>query len=289
MAYATVDGLSISYEIVGSGDGQAWAVTPGGRYSKDTPGIRELATALAEGTGGRALIWDRPNTGASDVCFTGESESQMQADALGGLIRQLGLGPTVIAGGSGGSRVSMLTAARHRDIAAGLAIWWISGGVYGLMSLGVHYCSGSFVAAWNGGMEAVAALPEWAEVIEGNPGNRQRILDQDRQTFMAALERWMAVYCPDDTALVPGLSDEEAAKLDLPTLVLRSGESDIHHRRETSEKIAAALPNAVLREPPWGDTEWADRHTPEAVKEGLFARWPLLAPQLLDWYRKTKI
>ncbi|OHV39319.1 MULTISPECIES: alpha/beta fold hydrolase [Pseudofrankia] len=287
MAYATVDGLSISYEIVGSGDGQAWAITPGGRYSKDTPGIRELATALAEGTGGRALIWDRPNTGASDVCFTGESESQMQADALGGLIRQLGLGQTIIAGGSGGSRVSMLTAARHRDIAAGLAIWWISGGIYGLMSLGVHYCSGSFVAAWNGGMEAVAALPEWAEVIEANPGNRQRILDQDRQTFMATLERWMAVYCPDDKALVPGLSDAEAAKLDLPTLVLRSGASDIHHRRETSEKIAAALPNALLREPPWGDTEWADRHTPEAAKEGLFARWPLLAPSLLEWWREA--
>jgi pimeloyl-ACP methyl ester carboxylesterase len=285
MAYATVDGLSISYEVIGSGDGQAWAITPGGRYSKDTPGIRQLAAALAEGTGGKALIWDRPNTGASDVCFTGESESQMQADALGGLIRQLDLGPTIIAGGSGGSRVAMLTAARHRDLAAGLAIWWISGGIYGLMSLGVHYCSGSFVTAWNGTMEDVAALPEWAEVIAASPGNRQRILDQDRAAFLATMERWMAVYCPTD-ALVPGLSDDEGAKLDLPTLVFRSGASDIHHRRETSEKIAAALPNSVLSEPPWPDTEWADRHTPEATKEGLFLRWPLLAPQLLDWWRE---
>src|SRR5262245_2013590 len=115
MAHATVDGLLISYELIGSGDGQSWAITPGGRFSKDTPGIRELAAALAEGSGGRALIWDRPNTGASDVCFTGASESEMQADALGGLIRQLDLGPTIIVGGSGGSRVSMLTAARHRD------------------------------------------------------------------------------------------------------------------------------------------------------------------------------
>ncbi|ADP83495.1 alpha/beta fold hydrolase [Pseudofrankia inefficax] len=284
MAYATVDGLSISYELIGTGDGQAWAITPGGRYSKDTPGIRELAAALAEGTGGKALIWDRPNTGASDVCFTGESESQMQADALGGLIRRLDLGPTIIAGGSGGSRVSMLTAARHRDLSAGLAIWWISGGVFGLMSIGVHYGSGSFRAAWDDGMPAVAALPEWAEVIERNEGNRQRILDQDRATFLETMERWMAVYCVDDEALVPGLSDDEAAKLDLPTLVFRSGVSDMHHRRETSEKIAAALPNAVLREPPWSDTEWADRHTPEAAKEGLFAHWPLLAPDLLSWW-----
>jgi pimeloyl-ACP methyl ester carboxylesterase len=286
MALATVDGLSISYELIGSGDGQTWAITPGGRYSKDTPGIRELAAALAEGTGGRALIWDRPNTGASDVSFDGESESQMQADALAGLIRHLDLGPTIIIGGSGGSRVSMLTAARHRDLAAGLAIWWISGGVYGLMSIGLHYGAGSFNAAWTGGMEAVAALPEWAEVTERRPSNRQRILDQDRETFLATMERWMAVYCVTDDTLVPGLSDEEAAKLDQPTLVFRSGASDIHHRRETSEKIAAALPNAILREPPWPDTEWADRHTAEAVQEGLFARWPLLAPDLLAWWRE---
>jgi pimeloyl-ACP methyl ester carboxylesterase len=286
MARATVDGLSISYELIDAGGGQAWAITPGGRYGKDTPGIRELATALAEGTGGRALIWDRPNTGASDVCFTGDSESAMQADALGGLIRHLGLGRTVVIGGSGGSRVSMLTAARHRDLAAGLAVWWISGGVFGLMSIGLHYGSGSFNAAWKGGMAAVAALPEWAECVERNPANRQRILDQDRAAFLATMERWMAVYCGTD-ALVPGLADAEAARLDLPALVFRSGASDIHHRRETSEKIAAALPNAVLREPPWPDTEWADRHTPEALREGLFARWPLLAPDLLAWWRET--
>jgi pimeloyl-ACP methyl ester carboxylesterase len=287
MARAAVDGLSISYELVGAGGGQAWAITPGGRYGKDTPGIRELAGALAAGTGGRALIWDRPNTGASDVCFTGDSESAMQADALAGLIRHLGLGPTVITGGSGGSRVSMLTAARHRDLAAGLAVWWISGGVFGLMSIGLHYGSGSFTAAWKRGMAAVAALPEWAECVERNPANRQRILDQDRATFLATMERWMAVYCAAGEALVPGLSDAEAARLDLPALVFRSGASDLHHRRETSEKIAAALPNAVLREPPWPDTEWADRHTPEALQEGLFARWPLLAPDLLSWWRET--
>ena len=51
------------------------------------------------------LIWDRPNCGASDVCFTGESESTMQADTLAALITHLDLGPTVITGGSGGARV----------------------------------------------------------------------------------------------------------------------------------------------------------------------------------------
>ena len=285
MSRATVNGLSISYEIIG--EGQPWVITPGGRYSKDTPGIRELATALAQ-EGKRVLIWDRPNTGESDVCFEGPSESEMQADVMAGLLRQLDMAPAVIAGGSGGSRVSLLTAARHRDVAAGLAVWWISGGVFGLMSIGLHYGGGSFNAAWHGGMEAVAALPEWQEVIERNPANRQRILDQDREKFLETMERWMAVYCPRDDELVPGLPNDVARQLDIPALVFRSGRSDAHHRRETSEQVASLLPKAVLREPPWGDTEWNDRHTPQAQAEGgLFARWPLLAPPLLEWAREA--
>src|SRR3954449_10394942 len=113
MPRTEVDGVSIAYEVVGQG--RPWVLTPGGRYSKDYPGVRELAVALAE-RGNRVLIWDRPNCGASDVCFTGSSESAMQADTLAELLRQLDLAPAVIAGGSGGSRVSLLTAARHREV-----------------------------------------------------------------------------------------------------------------------------------------------------------------------------
>ena len=282
MAAATVNGLSIGYEVIG--EGRPWALTPGGRDSKDTPGVRELATALAE-RGNRVLIWDRPNTGESDVCFDGESESAMQADVLAGLLAQLDMAPAVIAGGSGGSRISLLTAARHPEVAAGLAVWWISGGVVGLIGLGTHYCSGSIRAAWTGGMEAVVALPDWAEVLERNPGNRQRFLDQDPKEFVAIFERWMAAYCPCGDELVPGLKDEDARALDLPALVFRSGASDLNHRRETSEQVAELLPRARLVEPPWGDTEWQERQAARSAGEapGLFVRWPLLAPILHDW------
>jgi pimeloyl-ACP methyl ester carboxylesterase len=200
------------------------------------------------------------------------------------LLRHLDMTPAVIIGGSGGARVSLLAAARHRDTLAGLAMWWISGGIYGLMTLGVHYCGENLLAAWTNGMEAVAALPEWAESIERNPSNRQRILDQDRQEFIATMERWMAVYCPSDDEIVPGLSVADASGFDVPTLVFRSGESDPHHTRATSEHIAQVLANARLVEPPWGDREWLDRGVARAERgEGLFARWPLLAPTLLDW------
>src|SRR4051812_32648486 len=99
MATATIDGITLAYDVIGD-RGRPWTVTPGGRFSKDDPGIREFATDLAE-RGNRVVIWDRPNCGESDLCFDGSSESAMQADALAGLLRQLDLGPAVITGGSG--------------------------------------------------------------------------------------------------------------------------------------------------------------------------------------------
>ena len=85
MAVADVNGLEISYEIIGDGE-QTWALTPGGRFSKDYGGVRELAQGLAA-TGRRVLIWDRPNCGASSVSFQGSTESSLQADTLAALVR----------------------------------------------------------------------------------------------------------------------------------------------------------------------------------------------------------
>ena len=281
MPTAIVNGRSIAYDLIG--EGRPWVITPGGRFSKDYGGVRELAQALAE-QGNQVLVWDRPNTGESDVCFDGTSESEMQADTLAGLLRQLDLAPAVIAGGSGGSRVSLLTAARHPDVASALAVWWISGGVLGLIGLGFHYCSDSIRSAWNGGMEAVVELPEWQEVLERNPANRDRMLAMDPGTFIDTMERWMLVYCPCGDEVVPGLSSQDAAELKVPALVFRSGASDVNHPRATSEAVAVALPNVRLVEPPWGDREWLDRQAARAKDgEALFARWPLLAPQLLEW------
>ncbi len=272
--------LDVAYDIIG--EGQPWVITPGGRFSKDYGGVREMAEALAE-RGRKVLIYDRLNCGESAVCFSGPSESAMQADSLAGLLRQLDFGPTVIAGGSGGARISLLTAARHPDVASGVAVWWISGGPFGNMTLGPHYCGGSIAASWNGTMADVADLPEWEEVVTRNPRNRERFLAYDRDEFRSTMERWMHAYCACGDPLVPGLSDEEAAAMALPVLVFRSGVSDMYHTRATSERLAAELPNARLVEPPWGDREWIERQEATADGGALFERWRLLAPQLVDW------
>ena len=282
MATVKIEDGTISYEIIGDG-GQPWVLTPGGRFSKDTLGLKQLAEALAA-QGKQVLIWDRPNTGASDVVFTGTSESEMQADRLAGLLQTLDLGPAVIFGGSGGSRISLLTAARHPEVAAGLAMVWMSGGTYGLMGLAMVYCGESIRVAWRGGMEAVVELPEWSEVLERNPANRERFLSLDPRAFIETLERWMQAYCVGPNELVPGLSDDQYPKVTVPTLIFRSGVSDPHHTRATSECLHELMVGSRLVEPPWGDDEWNQRS--DAARSGtgfLFERWPLLAPQLLEF------
>jgi pimeloyl-ACP methyl ester carboxylesterase len=282
MPVARINDLEIAYDIIGTGD-QHWAITPGGRFSKDYGGVRELAEDLAD-TGRTVLIWDRPNCGASSVAFTGSSESALQADTLAELIRQLDFGPAVIAGGSGGSRVSLLTVARNPDIAKGLAMWWISGGIFGLMALGWHYCGWSIDTAWKYDMAKVAELPEWQEVIERNPGNRDRFLAMDRMEFLDTMQRWMAAYAPPAGQTIPGIPNEDIEAISVPTIVFRSGESDPAHPRATSEALAALVPGAALLEPPWGDREWIERGEAAATDgTSLFARWPLLLPQLTEF------
>jgi len=130
----------------------------------------------------------------------------------------------------------------------------------------------------------VVGLPEWAEVLERDPANADRLRALDPREFIAVLERWMAVYCPDPGAVVPGLPDATLATLAVPTLVFRSGASDPYHTRATSEALHARIPGAELVEPPWGDREWIERSDAARAGTGhLFERWPLLAPQLLEF------
>ncbi len=275
-----VNGLGIEYEVVG--EGEPAVITPGGRFSKDTPGVRELAQALARG-GKRVLIWDRPNCGGSDVGFDAESETALNADTLAGLLRALDMAPALVVGGSAGSRVSLHAAVRHPDVVSKLFVLWISGGPIGLASLAVHYCQGSAQAANTGGMEAVAALPEWAEVIRRNPENRARILSQDPARFIETMQRWAAAFFPLPGSPVPGLTVQDFGSLRMPVMVLRSGASDLSHPRRTSEEVHELIPGAVIAEPPWPDNEWLMRQAAAAAGEGLFANWPRLAPQILDF------
>jgi pimeloyl-ACP methyl ester carboxylesterase len=279
MPKVDVGGVGVAYELIGDGK-KAAVITPGGRFSKDTPGVRELALKLAAG-GLRVLIWDRPNCGESDFSFRGRSESILNADALAGLLRRLELAPALLIGGSAGARVSLLAAIRDPGVAERLFLLWISGGAVGLASLAYYYCHDPLAAAAMGGMAAVAALPGWKEPLARNPGNRERLLEQDPSTFIQTMKTWAESFVPAADSPVPGTTAAQLRALEMPTMILRSGESDFHHPRLTSEQVHALIPGSHIAEPPWGDREWLDRLQAQAAGEGLFARWPLLAPQIL--------
>ena len=165
-----INGGNVVYEILGK-EGDFIALTPGGRFSKDIPGLRPLAQALVKG-GYRVLLWDRPNCGKSDVQFYGQSESHMRAETLHALITGLDIGPCIIAGGSGGARDSMLTTMLYPEIVRKLVVWNIVGGVYGSFVLGAHYVVPSILAVRGRGDQRPAARRRVEGTHRREPGQR---------------------------------------------------------------------------------------------------------------------
>lgn len=280
-----VGGINIAYELLGKEGDRPIVLTPGGRFTMDVPGLREMAEELVK-AGNRVLIYDRPNCGYSDASLLGASESEMQAEALTGLIRKLDLGPTVIAGGSGGSRVSMLAAARDPDICSHLALWWISGDPIGLMQLATYYCGEAGSLASVGGMEAVMTATSWAENFSKSEQSREFIKSQDPDKFIEVMQKWAAAYVPSDISPVPGMAPRDFARLTMPVLVYRSGRSDLSHTRATSEWVHRLVPHSSMIDPPWDEEEWNYRSGQTmAGTEGntLFRSWPKLVPGILEF------
>jgi 2-hydroxy-6-oxonona-2,4-dienedioate hydrolase len=280
MARISIAGIQIEYELVGDIGAPAIAITPGGRFTTESPGVPELAAALAAG-GKRVLLWNRPNCGGSDVCFDADSESELCGRTLTALIRELELGSTALAAGSAGSRVSLIAASRDPDIVSHMVLWWISGGIIGLLQLAVYYCGESAIAASKGGMAAVAALPSWQEQIKRNPRNRDIIMAQDPQKFIEQMERWASFYLPPKDSPVPGMSPAHFARLKMPTLIFRNGKSDLSHQRRASEWVHELIPHSRIMEPPWADDEWNHRSGTPTI----FGCWPQLAPAILDFLK----
>jgi pimeloyl-ACP methyl ester carboxylesterase len=287
MAKIDVDGLEIDYELIGPEDGQPLVLTPGGRYPRDTAGVPELGQIFAD-NGYRVVLWDRPGCGASDIAFTATSESVMNCEALVGLVRELGLKNVTLVGGSAGSRICLMAAARMPDNVKKMAIWWISGGPVGLAGLAWFYCGDQIAAASKGGMEAVAELPSWADQIARNPRIRDILLAQDPWDYIDVMQKWGKAFGYSDESPVPGMSEDDFARLTMPILVFRSGRPDMAHTRATSEWVNDLLPNSTFMDPPWREDEWNYVSTfpnDTANRRGRFERWPLIAPPVLEFLK----
>jgi len=284
MARIEIEGVGLEYDLLGPVSGPAVVLTPGGRFSKVTAGVPQLADQLAD-AGLRVLIWDRPNCGASDLHFAGPSESGMQADFLVRLVRELGLARVTLVGGSAGARISLFAAHQAPDIVSGLMLCWISGGLISMMRLGSYYCCEPAEEAALKGMEAVAAMPIWAQQLAANPRNLPYMLAFDRNAFIAQMEHWAAGYIPSADTPVNGIPKADFACMTMPARILRGSPRDLYHPAWVCEEVTALMPNARLIDPPWHIDAFADRMNDG---KGLFSDWPMLAPEVIALVREVQ-
>ncbi|MEU1955197.1 alpha/beta fold hydrolase [Nocardia rhamnosiphila] len=283
MPAVTVNGGKVVYELLGAA-GDLIVLTPGGRYSKDIPGLRPLAEALVAG-GYRVLLWDRPNCGASDIQFFGQTESHMRAETLAGLLAELDTGPVILAGGSGGARDSMLTTMLYPDLVTDLVLWNIVGGVYGTFNLGAYYVLPSLQAVRGLGVEGLPRMREWRERIAENPDNEQRLRSLDPEEFVKLSLRWLNAYVPKPGQTIPGVDDEMFERIRVPTLIIRGGAHDLDHPKRTSLEVSCLIEGSTLIDPPWPEDAWErameDRAQGRVQQYNMFDTWVLAAPQIL--------
>lgn len=280
-----INGGNVVYEILGE-TGDYIALTPGGRYSKDIEGLRPLAEELVKG-GYRVLLWDRPNCGKSDLQFYGQSESHMRAATLHGLITGLGIGPCVIAGGSGGARDSILTTILYPEIVTKLVTWNIVGGVYGSFVLGSYYLVPSILAVRGLGIKGLLHVDEWKERIAENAVNKDRILAMDADEFLRVMLRWLNAFVPKPGQAIPGVDDEFFGDIKVPTLIIRGGENDWDHPKRTSLEVNCLIKGSTLIDPPWPEDAWErageDRASGKVKRFNMFDTWVQAAPAILDF------
>jgi pimeloyl-ACP methyl ester carboxylesterase len=242
MPVERVRGVGLNYEVLGS-DGPWVAISPGGRRAGLSD--RALGLLIAE-AGFRVLVYDRRNTGASEIAISGDSESMEQAEDLLALLQALGTGPAYIAGCSSGSRLSLLLAIRHPDAVRALLLWRVTGGAYAAQRLAFNYYTQFLDAVQKGGIEAVAKTEHFAALIAANPANRRLLEAMGEDGFAGGMERWLAGFRQGTGFPVSGIDPAAMRRLSMPTLIVPG--NDRVHPRAPGQAAHRLIPSSRYRE-----------------------------------------
>jgi pimeloyl-ACP methyl ester carboxylesterase len=256
MSTITIDGCEIHYEILGSGP--TIVLTPGQRSGGDA--VRATAELLAEQC--QVVIWDRRNTGSSHVWFGTQPEQLVWADDLAAMLTQLDLGPAILAGVSAGARVSYLTAIRHPEVTAGLALWNVSGGPYASQVLGYVYHTPFINEALRAGMQGISETPFFSERIDANPANRDIILGTSAEDFINALRHWNEFFYHKPDMPVTGATVDELRTITCPTLIFEG--KDDTHAPEAAIGLHEAVSGSELAPAQWTTEEWMNQYMRKA-------------------------
>jgi pimeloyl-ACP methyl ester carboxylesterase len=231
--------LNINYEIVG--DAGPWvALITGGRrgYQEFLPLAGKIAAK-----GHRVLLHDRRNTGASDIELEAhEVEEATWADDLRDLLSQLDAVPAFIGGSSSGARTAIMFGLRHPDATRALMLLRVTGGEFPAKRLPEMYYGQFITIAKEGGMAAICETETWAERIETNEANREKLMAMDAGEFIATLSRWKELFEEGAHHPVMGVTDEQLGGLKMPTIII-PGNDNTHASasgRAAHERIAGS-------------------------------------------------
>ena len=233
-----VNGVNIVYEEMGTGS--PIALTPGGMFGMES--VRPMADRLASKH--RVIIYDPRNRGASDVNMGEGSDLENRADDLHELLDRLGATPAYIGGGSVGCAVSALLAIRHPETVKGLLLWSVA--VRTLTAEQTYGFFGQYIdMALRDGMKGVIKSEFYADRIEQNPSNRERLMSMDPHEFVEAMRRESASYAVDNPVF--GCTKEELRAVQAPAVII-PGNDEIHPR-EVGENLHRLLPHSELHPP----------------------------------------
>jgi pimeloyl-ACP methyl ester carboxylesterase len=240
---AKIDGLEIAYEVMGSGTPIVWL--QGARSPRHL--MRPIAEPLSKHY--RCLIYDRRNCGESDILIAGEkSEQEIWVDELAALLRELDMAPAYLGGWSAGCRVALLTAIRHPEVVRGLLLGWVTGGHEAAQRLAHEYYGQFIEAAKKGGMEAVAAMPFFADRINANPSNGPRLLAMDVGQFVETMSGWERYFSEAGDLPVIGATESELAAVQAPTCIVAG--DDAVHPTKAAQDLHRILPHSEYHAPP---------------------------------------
>src|ERR1700724_977469 len=277
MPVANIRGVEIHYAILGE-RGPFVALQPGGRRARAP--VRSLAAKIAE-AGNRVIIYDRRNTGASDIAIDGESENDEWAEDLHELLVRIDALPAFIGGSSSRCRLAMILALRRPEDVRGLLLWRVTGGPYAAERLTNQYYTSHIDAARQGGMNAVCAMDHWSEVIKVNSAARTKLMAMDPQDFIARMERWRQSFQAGADHPVIGLSPAQLRSMTMPACIAPG--NDLVHPRLPGQVAHRLMPNAEYHE-----VLSEDRMDLDVAFEDWEKREGLLAAIFIDFLRRQQ-
>ncbi len=249
MPYASINGINLYYEDYGTGP--AVILTPGGRVDRE--GLRPIAALLSSHC--RVILHDRRNCGRSDVAISGDlSEQHHWAEEMAELLLHLAAAPAYAIGGSAGSRTSLTFAVRRPEVVQGVFVWEVSGGPRSAAATAPNYYGQFIAAAEQGGMPAVIATEYFAQRIQDNPANRERLLNMDAAAFCAVMRRWQDAYSLPNP--VSDLTEQQLAGIQCPVVLFAGNTPDEVHHISAAEAAHRLIPHSELRPSAWTPAEW---------------------------------